>query len=203
MIERPDLTDDQLHEMRRVDNPVTKRPAKLNHTHELEADYRAWLAAECQHPNVEILCNVLKNGAKQVREQCVQCGKHFGTPLPHAKIADIDKLRRGTVEHHSEYEAARREELRQIKMRHWSLQFRSGWGSVEYQEYLKSDKWKQKRDAVMRRAHGICEGCGMQNATVVHHLHYHNIYEEWLWELVALCRPCHDQSHPEHRAGDD
>lgn len=198
-----ELTEDQVHEMRWVENPATKRPAKLNHTVELEADYSAWLAEKCQHQNVETICNILKNGTKQVREQCVQCGKPFGTPIPHTKIASIDSLRRGTVELQFEYDKERRNQLGEIKKKHLSIQFRPGWGSSEYQEYLKSDKWLQKRGAVMHRANGICEGCGMTEPTVVHHHHYHNIYDEWLWELVALCRPCHNQCHPEHRTGDD
>ena len=138
-----ELTEDQVHEMRWVENPATKRPAKLNHTVELEADYSAWLAEKCQHQNVETICNILKNGTKQVREQCVQCGKPFGTPIPHTKIASIDSLRRGTVELQFEYDKERRNQLGEIKKKHLSIQFRPGWGSSEYQEYLKSDKWLQ------------------------------------------------------------
>ena len=203
MNDQAELTDEQVSEMRWIENPETGRRVKLNHTPELEADYRTWLSDECQHQNVETICNILKNGSKQVREQCVQCGKPSGTPIPHSKILDIDSLRTGTVEYQFEYDKARRERLREISRKHLTIQFRPGWGSSEYQEYLKSEKWLQKRVAVMRRANGVCEGCGMAEPTVVHHHHYHNIYDEWLWDLVALCRPCHDQCHPEHRTGDD
>ena len=92
-------------------------------------------------------------------------------------------------------------------------------------EYLKSDEWKRKRDAVMHRAmqsfmpaspiirrtvdrYGrvikciavercpICENDGCTNeAKQVHHLNYERIGEERLEDLQALCPKCHVQNH--------
>ena len=88
-------------------------------------------------------------------------------------------------------------------------------------EYLKSDEWKRKRDAVMQRAmqsfmpaspvirhtvdrygrviksialerRPICKGC-TNEATQVHHLTYKRIGKERLDDLQALCRKCHEQ----------
>ena len=88
-------------------------------------------------------------------------------------------------------------------------------------EYLKSNEWKCKRDAVMQRAmqsfmpaspvirrtvdrsgrviksiaqehRPICENDGCTNdATQVHHLTYDRIGKEHLDDLQALCRKCH------------
>ena len=203
MDDESELTEDQLRQMCWTISPITKSSTMLTHTPELEADYRVWLSEECQHFQTEVVCNILSNGTKQLRNQCIDCGKGFGTPVPHTKVPNIDDLRRDTVEHYFEYEKARLDQLRKIQIKHLLIQSRPGWGSSEYQEYLKSKEWLQKRTAVMRRANGFCEGCGMSEPAVVHHHHYRNIYNEWLWDLVALCRPCHDQCHPEHRAGDD
>ncbi len=63
-------------------------------------------------------------------------------------------------------------------------------------EYLKSDEWKRKRDAVMSFAWSICENEGCTNeAKQVHHLNYERIGEEGLEDLQALCPKCHMQKH--------
>lgn len=80
-------------------------------------------------------------------------------------------------------------------------------------EYLKSDEWKHKRDAVMHRAqrrrfydiegrdmglffdssaYPLCENDGCSNeAKQVHHLTYERIGKEELEDLQALCPECH------------
>jgi len=65
----------------------------------------------------------------------------------------------------------------------------------EYYEYLKSDKWKLKRQKVMLRDKNICQACLTRQATDVHHLTYKHIYNEPLFDLVAICRPCHEKLH--------
>lgn len=65
----------------------------------------------------------------------------------------------------------------------------------KYARYLLSPMWRVKRDRVMKRAGGICEGCGVARATEVHHLTYDRIYEEPLFDLVAICTPCHERIH--------
>ena len=65
----------------------------------------------------------------------------------------------------------------------------------KYKEYLKSDKWKQKRSAVMERCGGICEGCLSAKVTEVHHLTYDSVFDELLYHLVGLCHDCHRRTH--------
>ena len=88
-------------------------------------------------------------------------------------------------------------------------------------EYLKSDEWKRKREAVMRRStklfpvlsttvdrngreiqfidlerRPICENDGCTDkATQVHHLTYRRIGGERLSDLKALCPKCHVDLH--------
>jgi hypothetical protein len=64
-----------------------------------------------------------------------------------------------------------------------------------YQTYLQSTEWKEKREKVLLRAQGICEGCRENKATVVHHLNYKHVGDELLFELVALCEECHYKVH--------
>jgi hypothetical protein len=64
-----------------------------------------------------------------------------------------------------------------------------------YADYLKSEEWALRRDLVMQRAGGLCEGCRLKTASEVHHLTYEHATQEFLFDLVALCGDCHDRLH--------
>lgn len=64
-----------------------------------------------------------------------------------------------------------------------------------YAGYLKSEEWALRRDLVLQRAGGRCEGCRLKAASEVHHLTYEHVTHEFLFELVALCDGCHDRIH--------
>lgn len=65
-----------------------------------------------------------------------------------------------------------------------------------YSEYLKTPAWRGKRQQVLQRAGGLCEGCRSAAPDRVHHLTYEHAGDELLYELVALCVPCHQKAHP-------
>jgi hypothetical protein len=62
----------------------------------------------------------------------------------------------------------------------------------KYNAYLTSPPWKAKSRAVILRARGVCEGCGVNPATEAHHLNYDHVFAEPLFDLVAVCHPCHE-----------
>jgi hypothetical protein len=62
-----------------------------------------------------------------------------------------------------------------------------------YDAYLASSKWRERRQLVMQRAGGMCEGCGKAPASEVHHLTYERVGDEMLFDLVAICHPCHQR----------
>lgn len=64
-----------------------------------------------------------------------------------------------------------------------------------YREYLDSPRWSRKRERVLKRCRYICEGCMKWPATHIHHLSYDNIGDELLYQLVGLCRNCHEKAH--------
>lgn len=66
---------------------------------------------------------------------------------------------------------------------------------AEYNRYLKSPEWQQKRQAVIRRAEGRCELCGMRKPIQVHHLTYARMRHELPEDLAALCFDCHKRQH--------
>ncbi len=64
-----------------------------------------------------------------------------------------------------------------------------------YQIYMRSPSWAELRRKVIKRANGTCEGCGDAPAVQAHHLTYKNAGAEFLWELRAVCRACHERTH--------
>lgn len=66
-----------------------------------------------------------------------------------------------------------------------------------YTGYLQSPSWARRRQAVLTRAGGLCEGCRESAAVHVHHTTYAHAGNELLFELVALCHACHQIAHPD------
>jgi hypothetical protein len=68
-----------------------------------------------------------------------------------------------------------------------------------YDNYLCSEEWARKRGLVLARDGNRCQarldGCSMF-ARQVHHLTYRHVFNEPLFDLVAVCESCHDQLHP-------
>ena len=72
---------------------------------------------------------------------------------------------------------------------------------AKYEAHLASEAWRRTCNKVRDRAHGICEGCGeRRDAVDVHHLTYENMGNEFMFELVLICRDCHDRLHGRRRA---
>ncbi len=64
----------------------------------------------------------------------------------------------------------------------------------EYARYLRSAKWRSKWASVMKRDGYKCRFCG-KKAVNVHHLTYTRIFNEQPYDLVAICKNCHDLLH--------
>ncbi len=64
---------------------------------------------------------------------------------------------------------------------------------LKHAEYIKSPEWKIKRKLVLERDNYKCLSCLSANATEVHHLSYKHLGNEPLFELVSICRRCHQE----------
>lgn len=65
----------------------------------------------------------------------------------------------------------------------------------EHQQYLKTPQWKDMRLKVLKRDDYTCQGCLENPATEVHHITYDNWKNEFMFELMSLCRECHSRFH--------
>jgi hypothetical protein len=74
-------------------------------------------------------------------------------------------------------------------------------------EYYQSWQWQKKRKFRLQindRIHfGLCEVCSDNKATEVHHVTYDRFGNEWLFDLSAICLPCHQSFHPHMRDDGD
>lgn len=68
---------------------------------------------------------------------------------------------------------------------------------MTYQEYLRSEHWKDVRARywASKLHNRTCYVCGSAKGLEVHHRSYRRIGREKLHDLCLLCRSCHEQTH--------
>lgn len=66
----------------------------------------------------------------------------------------------------------------------------------QYDEFLRSPKWMEKRDIVIKRD-GVCQACLKRPVQHVHHTTYKYGVDAPLFTLVGVCRTCHQALHPD------
>ncbi|TEA78656.1 HNH endonuclease [Allopusillimonas ginsengisoli] len=146
---------------------------------------------DCEHENTIIRRRQIKNGAFQYTHQCLRCGEPVGNPIAKVKA---EAMHGGPV---PDWDVALQEDWEQ--RRQLSAQAASKAGEAEFWEnynaYLQSDEWKEKRRLVLERDNHLCQGCRRRNATQVHHLTYKHVGRELLFELISICDKCHEVAH--------
>jgi 5-methylcytosine-specific restriction endonuclease McrA len=66
---------------------------------------------------------------------------------------------------------------------------------AEYNDYLKTPQWRDKRTRVLNRDNYVCQACLVNKAVDVHHLTYDRVFKEPLFDLVGVCKECHEMIH--------
>jgi hypothetical protein len=69
----------------------------------------------------------------------------------------------------------------------------------DYESYLASDHWQQKRKQALARAHDCCQICNSPEYLNVHHRTYERLGNERPEDLTVLCRSCHQIFHASGR----
>lgn len=145
---------------------------------------------ECDHSSTTVRRFIASNNAIHYRVQCLTCGgrvrdipKHERASLSPSDISAWDESIRTRW-----YEVQRLRWLRQLAQEQ-SSQRESWW--AQYNEYLQSEQWAQKRVKVLQRDK-TCRACLGWPASEVHHLTYAHAFNEPLFDLVGVCSLCHD-----------
>ena len=151
-------------------------------------------AAECQHPETTPYRIKVANGNIQVRNCCTNCGHRVSTPLPQKDKAWVASLDWQPEEHAETYKSRRDAERHALLLKLGREQYAErGKFTHSYKAYMASEEWRMKRTLVMKRCGSICEGCGIREATEVHHTTYAHFANEFLFELLGLCHDCHER----------
>jgi len=139
------------------------------------------------------------SGVTQGRAQCAFCGSCFGDAVkvvPDMPIFDDDAFaqwREGRSIFYAERAAQRMAEFYEKQTKRLSTL-----EGMDYSEYLQTDHWRKMRTLALLRDDWECQVCKAP-ATEVHHITYNHRGHEYLWELVSLCRSCHQDQHPEKK----
>ena len=143
----------------------------------------------CPVANVQRRSQTYSNGVVVHVMQCVNCGKYTGSGIrkdgSNPPPLDKNLMAAGREAKYANYEAAK-----------MALEPAAGqqYCEQDYAAYLKSEAWRAKRRKVIERD-GICQGCRNAPIDDVHHLSYRNMFDEFLFQLVGLCRDCHERWH--------
>lgn len=74
-----------------------------------------------------------------------------------------------------------------IENRHLKSQRR-----LRYEDYLRSDRWKNIRELLFEHRGRRCEACGKTENLEVHHLTYRRLGQERAEDLMIVCPACHE-----------
>lgn len=67
---------------------------------------------------------------------------------------------------------------------------------MNYNEYLNSPEWKERRNRILKRDRFQCRMCGSGKNLRVHHIHYPEILgTESDEDLITVCDSCHKKIH--------
>lgn len=151
---------------------------------------------QCDCSRTEVRRRAQSNGVTVYVRQCLHCGSNRGCvrkdsvhALPSSLPAWDEGLRERWQQKRNafwdqqrqDYEAARDRESQEF----WEF----------YERHLQSPEWADLRRRVLDRCAGVCEGCRRRRAAHVHHLTYKRLGNEMLFDLVGVCKPCHDSIH--------
>lgn len=155
--------------------------------------------SQCDCTRTAIRWRVMSNGVGRYVIQCLTCGREIraiSKTAPEVRRVTErtpfdEELRQQWQQGTRLHWQGRREEIEQEKVRE-----SAEWWQ-RYNTYLLTSAWRARRQAVLTRAGGICEGCLQRQATQVHHTSYEHVGNELLFELVAVCDRCHHVLHPD------
>lgn len=142
---------------------------------------------QCAHKKQVLAKMIDKSGRELFRTQCTNCGR--AEPVSARELNEFSKSCAVPINEKLSSEYWQRVTTNENKKREEHAKKWWKW----YSDYLRSGTWARRRQAVIKRAGGVCEACGSEKAEQVHHLTYQNVGREPLFELVAVCRACHEQ----------
>lgn len=69
---------------------------------------------------------------------------------------------------------------------------------VDYESYLKTALWAEKKRQTLAERGSSCEACGLKERIHIHHATYSRLGNEDISDLRVLCENCHFELHKAH-----
>lgn len=140
---------------------------------------------KCDGENV-VVRRKLTNGQLRFGKQCSVCGKWQAIKASTVGCQEVAEFDESIAEKYRD----RRKAIADSEYSDKQEKDR-----VRYEAYLSSSEWHDKRQRVLIRDENTCQACLRRPAEQVHHLTYFRIFNEPLFDLVAVCRTCHEALH--------
>lgn len=152
---------------------------------------------ECRHES-RIVRKQNSAGHWMFTYQCSKCGDIDRSRIPTGgvwipKSAVLDDLEQLPVFDEEIKDARLRQATAAMKQARQSE--REEWWD-DYDAYLNTPEWHEKREKALARDRYLCQGCLERQAVHVHHLTYQRLFNELVCDLVSLCVDCHQLCHP-------
>lgn len=109
--------------------------------------------------------------------------RQFKKAFEQARVDAFERFTEACKKHNQKFSPPLDRPQRSFSERWWEL----------YNEYLASPEWNSKKIRVRARDYGRCQLCRSDSFLDVHHLTYNRVGDEAMFDLVTLCRHCHDQ----------
>lgn len=147
----------------------------------------------CEHTLTQLRTFTNAGGGTALHQQCMRCGVRIGQAL---KRTGSPPPADPSIE--ARYKLANEQRIEAVLIKHIDAQAAQDATQLrDYDAYILSPEWAERRRRVINRCGNLCEGCGGAPVSDVHHLTYRHFGEEFLFELVGLCRACHERIHAE------
>lgn len=179
-------------------NIIAEFLPKQNELKRLEKDLED--IKNCPHEKTGYYYIVKSNGEYAYMELCSLCGERKDKSKVWIKASSIPfnaVITKYTDEIKKDFANKKniiQEEIRNIK---YAIEMSDKY--QEYERYLLSPEWDKKRRMRLyfnkNNFLGKCEICGENEATQIHHMTYNRLYNEWVFDLAAICSDCHRRIH--------
>jgi 5-methylcytosine-specific restriction endonuclease McrA len=156
---------------------------------------RLYQFTECAHPADEMRMRADSLGRPQLMRQCLECGAPTSSALAQkgVDLAAVPAWDHDLPNSFASRARAMRAAVEQERAQVAEVRSQQWWD--DYNAYLRTPEWARRREAVLERDGYLCRGCLRRPAEHVHHLTYAHVGHELAFELVSLCRSCHERAH--------
>lgn len=157
-----------------------------------------WGAFSCKHSRFELTKWRTSNNVIVFKNQCLDCGR-IANQKGAKKYSQGDEwwFNKNAEEFSKDILSRTHSKIYDLvnsKISAYDLKIKEQ-KDLDYKKYLLTPEWRAKRERVLIRDNYLCQGCLSNRANEVHHTTYANFGDELFFQLISLCKECHEKVH--------